>query len=149
MVLNKMTAPSALEEPAGRESAESTPEQDTGERGAFWAEALAPYAIPSITRSVTGLFTSVIPYLGLLVALYFTLRVSPALTVAVGVLTAGFLLRTYIVFHDCAHGSYLPSKRANISCSSMRPARTGATTTPSTMPRRPISTVAGRGTCRR
>ena len=29
-------------------------------------------------------------------------------------LAAGFLLRTYIVFHDCAHGSFLPSKRANI-----------------------------------
>src|SRR2546426_12559924 len=27
--------------------------------------------------------------------------------------TAGFLLRTYIVFHDCAHVSFLPSKRAN------------------------------------
>ena len=26
-------------------------------------------------------------------------------------LAAGFLLRTYIVFHDCAHGSFLPSKR--------------------------------------
>ena len=27
---------------------------------------------------------------------------------------AGFLLRTFIVFHDCAHGSFLPSKRANL-----------------------------------
>ena len=26
---------------------------------------------------------------------------------------AGFLLRTYILFHDCTHGSFLPSKRAN------------------------------------
>jgi len=26
---------------------------------------------------------------------------------------AGFLVRTYIVFHDCTHGSFLPSKRAN------------------------------------
>ena len=28
-------------------------------------------------------------------------------------LAAGFLVRTFIVFHDCAHGSFLPSKRAN------------------------------------
>jgi omega-6 fatty acid desaturase (delta-12 desaturase) len=27
--------------------------------------------------------------------------------------TAGFLLRTYILFHDCAHGSFLPWRRAN------------------------------------
>ena len=113
-VLTEMTAPSALEELAGRESAEGTPEADTPARGAFWTEALAPYAVPSMTRSITGLLTSLVPYLALLVAAYFSLRVSDALTVAIGVLAAGFLLRTYIVFHDCAHGSYLPSKRANI-----------------------------------
>jgi len=27
--------------------------------------------------------------------------------------TAGFLIRTFIVFHDCAHGSFLRSRRAN------------------------------------
>jgi omega-6 fatty acid desaturase (delta-12 desaturase) len=26
---------------------------------------------------------------------------------------AGFLLRTFIVFHDCTHGSFMPSRRAN------------------------------------
>jgi omega-6 fatty acid desaturase (delta-12 desaturase) len=29
------------------------------------------------------------------------------------VLAAGFLLRTYIVFHDCTHGSFLPTKKGN------------------------------------
>ena len=42
------------------------------------------------------------------------LRVSVGLVLVLGVLAAGFLLRSYIVFHDCAHGSFLPSKRANI-----------------------------------
>ena len=46
--------------------------------------------------------------------MYFALRVSALLVLALGVLAAGFLLRSYIVFHDCAHGSFLPSKRANI-----------------------------------
>ena len=46
--------------------------------------------------------------------MYFSLRVSVLLTLGLGVLAAGFLLRTYIVFHDCAHGSFLPSKQANI-----------------------------------
>ena len=54
------------------------------------------------------------PYAALLVAMYFALRFSLPLTLALGVLAAGFLLRTYIVFHDCAHGSFLPSKRANV-----------------------------------
>jgi len=80
---------------------------------AFWNEALAPYARPSLRRSSANLLTSLVPYLGLLVAMYYALQVSVVLTLALGVLAAGFLLRTYIVFHDCAHGSFLPSKRGN------------------------------------
>ena len=44
---------------------------------------------------------------------YITLDVSYLLALALAIPAAGFLLRTYIVFHDCAHGSFLPSKRAN------------------------------------
>jgi omega-6 fatty acid desaturase (delta-12 desaturase) len=35
------------------------------------------------------------------------------LVLAVAIPASGFLLRTFIVFHDCAHGSFFPSKRAN------------------------------------
>src|SRR5256714_3690977 len=45
--------------------------------------------------------------------MYLTLDVSYLVVLAVAVPAAGFLLRTFIVFHDCAHGSFLPSKRAN------------------------------------
>jgi omega-6 fatty acid desaturase (delta-12 desaturase) len=45
--------------------------------------------------------------------MYFLLPVSYLLALAVSVPAAGFLLRTYILFHDCAHGSFLPGKRAN------------------------------------
>ena len=114
MVLTETTAPGALEELAGREPGESVPDGGTNARGAFWAEAVAPYAVPNLPRSIAGLLTSVVPYLALLVAMYESLQVTYVLTLAIGVLAAGFLLRTYIVFHDCAHGSYLPSKRANI-----------------------------------
>ena len=79
----------------------------------FWKESLAPYAKPHIGRSVLDLLTSVVPYLVLFYVMYRLLDVSYLLTLAVGVLAAGFLLRTYIVFHDCTHGSFLPTKRAN------------------------------------
>jgi omega-6 fatty acid desaturase (delta-12 desaturase) len=80
---------------------------------AYWNDALAPYARPSLRRSLGCLSTSLVPYLALLVAMYFTLRFSLALTLVLGVVAAGFLLRTYIVFHDCAHGSFLATKRGN------------------------------------
>ena len=79
----------------------------------FWREAVAPYEQPRLGRSVLDLATSVVPYLALSVLMYLALDVSYLLVLAVAVPAAGFLLRTYIVFHDCTHGSFLPTKRAN------------------------------------
>jgi acyl-lipid omega-6 desaturase (Delta-12 desaturase) len=81
--------------------------------GPYWREALAPYARPHLGRSLLDVATSVVPYLALGVLMYLALSVSYLLALAIAVPAAGFLLRTYIVFHDCAHGSFLPSKRAN------------------------------------
>ena len=78
-----------------------------------WQEALAPYARPHVGRSALDLATSVVPYLALSVGMYLLLGVSYPLALVLAVPAAGFLLRTYIVFHDCAHGSFLPSKRGN------------------------------------
>jgi acyl-lipid omega-6 desaturase (Delta-12 desaturase) len=82
-------------------------------RRAFWRTALAPYEQPTLGRSALDLATSVLPYLALSAAMYFLLSVSYLLVLAVALVAAGFLLRTYIVFHDCSHGSFLPHRRAN------------------------------------
>jgi acyl-lipid omega-6 desaturase (Delta-12 desaturase) len=79
----------------------------------FWRKSLAPYAVASRRRSAWDLATSVVPYLALSAAMYASLHISYFLTLALAVPAAGFLVRTYIVFHDCTHGSFLPSKRAN------------------------------------
>jgi acyl-lipid omega-6 desaturase (Delta-12 desaturase) len=78
-----------------------------------WRSVLAPYARPHLGRSMADIATSLIPYLGLLVAMYFLLDVSYLLVLAVSIPAAGFLVRTYILFHDCAHGSFLPWSKAN------------------------------------
>ena len=78
-----------------------------------YRELLAPYARPHLGRSVLDLLTSVVPYLALQVAMYQALSVSYWLTLALAIPAAGFLLRTYIIFHDCTHGSFLPGKKAN------------------------------------
>jgi acyl-lipid omega-6 desaturase (Delta-12 desaturase) len=78
-----------------------------------WQEALAPYARPHVGRSALDLATSVVPYLALSVGMYLLLGVSYPLALVLAAPATGFLLRTYVVFHDCAHGSFLPSKRGN------------------------------------
>jgi omega-6 fatty acid desaturase (delta-12 desaturase) len=80
---------------------------------ASWPRALEAYADPRLERSLLDLATSVVPYLGLLVAIYFVQRVSDAAALTLAIPAAGFQIRTFIVFHDCGHGSFLRSKRAN------------------------------------
>jgi acyl-lipid omega-6 desaturase (Delta-12 desaturase) len=79
----------------------------------FWRDALAPLAKPRVGRSVVDVATSLVPYLALTVAMYLALDVSYLLVLAIAVPAAGFLVRTFIVFHDCTHGSFMPTKRGN------------------------------------
>src|SRR5436305_15067879 len=76
-------------------------------------QTLRAYAQPRLTRGLLDLATSVIPYLALSVLMILTIDTTYLPTLLLIVPTAGFLVRTFVVFHDCAHGSLLPSKRAN------------------------------------
>jgi omega-6 fatty acid desaturase (delta-12 desaturase) len=78
-----------------------------------WRGVLDHYAKPQLNRSLLDLGTSVLPYLALLTAMFFSLRVSVLLSLALVLPTSGFLIRSFIVFHDCTHGSFLRSRRAN------------------------------------
>jgi omega-6 fatty acid desaturase (delta-12 desaturase) len=79
----------------------------------FWTDILAPYARPRLGRSLVDIATSVVPYLVLSVVIYKTIGHSVLIALALAIPTSGFLVRTFVVFHDCTHGSLLPSKRAN------------------------------------
>jgi acyl-lipid omega-6 desaturase (Delta-12 desaturase) len=81
--------------------------------GPSWKEALAPYAQPSLGRALLDIATSVVPYVALTVGMYLALRVSYLLVLVLALPAAAFLVRTFILFHDCSHGSFLPSKRGN------------------------------------
>jgi omega-6 fatty acid desaturase (delta-12 desaturase) len=80
----------------------------------YWRASVARHEQPSLRRALLDLATSALPYLALTVAMYFCLDVSVWLTLALAIPAAGFLMRTFIVFHDCAHGSFLPTRRANL-----------------------------------
>jgi omega-6 fatty acid desaturase (delta-12 desaturase) len=101
---------SLLERPRSPEASESLP----GEETPFSRESLAPYTVARPLRSFTEVITSVVAYLATTVGLYFALKVSPWLALALAPVSAAFLLRTYIIFHDCTHGSFLTSRRGNV-----------------------------------
>lgn len=78
-----------------------------------WKQMVAPYQKPELRASLWQLANSVVPYLALWFAGYHLLAVSYWLTLATSVLAAGFLVRIFIIFHDCGHGSFFASRRAN------------------------------------
>lgn len=93
------------------EAATSTPGK---QERPYWREDLEPFARADLGRSVLDIATSVVPYLAGWVLMYLALDVSYLLTLAIAIPTSGFLMRTFIVFHDCTHGSFMPSKRGNV-----------------------------------
>ena len=78
-----------------------------------WREAVAVYERPSQGRSWGQLASSIVPYFALLAAMYLLLDVSYWLSLALAIPAAGFLTRIFIIFHDCGHGSFFRSKKAN------------------------------------
>ena len=80
---------------------------------AEWQAIVARYQRPNLRSSLWQLANSVIPYLALWYLALRSLAVSYWLTVVLGVVAGGLLLRIFIIFHDCGHGSFFRSRRAN------------------------------------
>ena len=79
-----------------------------------WHSALSRYARSQPGRATWQLVNTLIPYAALWVVMVWTLaRGHVWLLPALIPVAAGFLVRTFIIFHDCCHGSFFPSRRAN------------------------------------
>ncbi len=78
-----------------------------------WRAAVAPFQTPDARRSLWQFISSLLAYVALWYLAYRALEVSYWLTLAIAVVAAGFLVRLFIIFHDCGHGSFFASKEAN------------------------------------
>ncbi len=79
-----------------------------------WRAVVARFQAPSSWRASWQLANTFIPYALLWYAMYRVLAVSFWLTLPLAILAAGFLVRIFIIFHDCGHGSFFQSRRANM-----------------------------------
>jgi acyl-lipid omega-6 desaturase (Delta-12 desaturase) len=64
-------------------------------------------------QGAAQLVTSFGPFLAGSAAMYLVLPISYLLTLALAVPTGALLVRVFIVQHDCGHGSFFASRRAN------------------------------------
>jgi omega-6 fatty acid desaturase (delta-12 desaturase) len=75
----------------------------------------ATFARPSRRLSILQLATSFGPFLALCMTMHLVYPLSPWLTLALALPTGALLVRVFIIQHDCGHGSFFPSRRANIA----------------------------------
>ncbi|MDN4617501.1 fatty acid desaturase [Paenibacillus sp. PsM32] len=78
-----------------------------------WRKSLAPYEKSNTKYSVWQLINTLVPFFGLWYLAYLSLSVSYWLTIPIMVLAGGFLVRTFIIFHDCCHRSFFKNRKAN------------------------------------
>jgi len=81
----------------------------------MWVMNLKKYADTNAVRASLQLLNTLIPYFltisAMVLVLYFSLPV--LLLIPLTLLGAGFHIRIFIIFHDCAHGSFFHAKKTN------------------------------------
>ena len=80
---------------------------------AAWRKAVAKYQKPVLSRSIWMLVNSLGGYILLWALMVVSLSWSYWLTLLLAFPTAGFMVRIFIIFHDCGHGSFFKTTRAN------------------------------------
>lgn len=76
---------------------------------------VAKFQTPSVSKSTVQIFTSVLPLIAIWVLMALNQRAGGSywLTLLLGAFGGMFVVRTFIIFHDCGHGAFFKSKTAN------------------------------------
>src|SRR5918996_2135685 len=98
-----------IEHPGRHDRASALAEPDAR----HWVSVLARYREASLGRSLAELFVTVVPFVALWLAMLLSLRYSYWLCLLFAVPAAGFLVRLFMIQHDCGHGSFFRRRRAN------------------------------------
>jgi omega-6 fatty acid desaturase (delta-12 desaturase) len=91
----------------------SIPEGESRSDTSIWKQIVARYQKPSAGRAVWQIVNTLAPYVLLWYLMYLCAAVSYWLVVPLAILAGGFLVRVFIIFHDCGHGSFFKSATAN------------------------------------
>lgn len=74
---------------------------------------VAPYEKSQTRESVIQILNTIVPFIVLWYLAYQSLSISYLLTLALEIVAAGFLIRIFIIFHDCCHHSFFKNRTAN------------------------------------
>jgi len=78
-----------------------------------WIQVISKYNSPDIRKSIWQIINSLGPYIILWYLMYLSLNISYWITLGLSLLATGFIVRIFIIFHDCGHGSFFKTGRTN------------------------------------
>ncbi|MDG1827088.1 MAG: fatty acid desaturase [Henriciella sp.] len=79
-----------------------------------WINKLKSYRAPSLSRSSFELAVTIIPFVAIWAAAVWVSSFSFLLALPICILGGGFLVRMFLIQHDCSHFSFFKSRRANM-----------------------------------
>jgi len=78
-----------------------------------WTQILARYRQPSNGRSIVEIGITIVPLVALWLLVWATLDLGYGLSLLLAVPAAGFLVRLFMIQHDCSHGAFFRHRLAN------------------------------------
>jgi len=78
-----------------------------------WVAILQDYRHADPRRSTVEILLTLVPFVVLFAGMLASLRMSYAVTLLLALPTAGFLVRIFMIQHDCGHGSFFRSRHVN------------------------------------
>ncbi|MDX1680928.1 MAG: fatty acid desaturase [Akkermansiaceae bacterium] len=78
-----------------------------------WKKIVAPFEKPSAGRALWQLGSTLGAYLATWAVMWWMLQISWWYTLPFVLLAGLIMTRIFVLFHDCCHGSFFPSNRAN------------------------------------
>ena len=78
-----------------------------------WRNAMRPYETPVLWKSLWQTVNTLVPFAAMWYLMYLSLETSYAVTLGIACVAAGFLIRIFVILHDCGHGSFFKSQKAN------------------------------------
>ncbi|KZY34062.1 fatty acid desaturase [Roseovarius sp. HI0049] len=80
-------------------------------RPSDWTRTLAKYREPVPLRSLLELAVTLLPFLGIWALAWWAHTISPWLSLPLALLNAAFLVRLFMIQHDCGHGAFFKDRR--------------------------------------
>src|SRR5690625_6153032 len=76
-------------------------------------KAVKPFETHEMKTSIFQLINTLVPFLLLWFLAYKSLAISPYLTLGIAIIASGFVIRIFIIFHDCTHYSFFSINKLN------------------------------------